>query len=474
MYRPVFFLFFVIFWQTNIYSQETWTLERCIQEAIANNIQIQQTDLAVRRDEIGVTTARAGRFPSLNASTSFYESFGRQIDPTTNSFNSQNFGNQSYNLNSGITLFNFNYINNTIRQNVENLKASKADKSQMERDIALNVAQAYLVILVAKENLEVSRKSLEQTNEQLTMTDKLIAAGSKNRNARLELLAQQANNEAQIITAENDVTIGFLNLKQLMNIAPDLSMDIAPPAIGLPMENPEEIDYQALISYSIKSQPKFEALEYKLRSALLGEKIARAQGLPSIQAQASAGTSYSTLSQRILSTTLERQQIPGVLLNDEPVSLSFLNPTVTTGKNPYFNQLNQNLGFGLGVGLSIPIYNRNQVKASVQNARLNTENVRLQDSQAKQQLLSDILRALTDAQAARRNLDAANKNYDALNGAYNDTQKRFEIGAANTFELVSAKNNLDNAHRNTIIRKYDYIFKMKVLDYYAGRQIILE
>lgn len=211
MYRPVFFLFFVIFWQTNIYSQETWTLERCIQEAIANNIQIQQTDLAVRRDEIGVTTARAGRFPSLNASTSFYESFGRQIDPTTNSFNSQNFGNQSYNLNSGITLFNFNYINNTIRQNVENLKASKADKSQMERDIALNVAQAYLVILVAKENLEVSRKSLEQTNEQLTMTDKLIAAGSKNRNARLELLAQQANNEAQIITAENDVTIGFLN-----------------------------------------------------------------------------------------------------------------------------------------------------------------------------------------------------------------------------------------------------------------------
>ncbi|HNF22497.1 MAG TPA: TolC family protein, partial [Saprospiraceae bacterium] len=114
------------------------------------------------------------------------------------------------------------------------------------------------------------------------------------------------------------------------------------------------------------------------------------------------------------------------------------------------------------------------VKASVQNARLNTENVRLQESQAKQQLLSDILRALTDAQAARRNLDAANKNYDALNGAYNDTQKRFEIGAANTFELVSAKNNLDNAHRNTIIRKYDYIFKMKVLDYYAGRQIILE
>lgn len=474
MYRPVLFLFIVIIWHTNTYSQEIWSLDRCIREAVTNNILIQQADIAVQRDRTSANTARAGRFPSLNAGTSFYESFGRQIDPTTNSFNSQNFGNQSYNLSSGITLFNFNQINNTVRQSEANLKASKADKEQAIRDIALNVAQAYLVILVAKENLEVARKSLDQTNEQLSMTDKLIAAGSKNRNARLDIVAQQANNEAQIITTENDLAIGFLNLKQLMNVAPDLNIDIAPPAIALPPENPDAIDYQALVDNSLKSQPQFESLEHKLSSALLGEKIARAQGLPSIQAQASAGTSYSSLSRRILSTSLERQQLPGVLLNNEPASLSFLNPAVTTGNNPYFSQLNQNLGFGVGVGLSIPIYNHNQVNASVQNARLNTENIRLQDSQAKQQLRSDILRALTDAKAARRNLDAANKNYEALNGAYNDTQKRFEIGAANTFELVSAKNNLDNAHRNTIIRKYDYIFKMKVLDYYAGRPIILE
>ncbi|MBK8357091.1 MAG: TolC family protein [Saprospiraceae bacterium] len=104
------------------------------------------------------TTAKAGRFPDLNGSTSFYESFGRQIDPTTNSFNNQNFGNQSYNLQSSVTLFNFNRINNTIKQSQSNLNASEADKEQLVYDISLSVAQAYLILLVSKENLEVAKR----------------------------------------------------------------------------------------------------------------------------------------------------------------------------------------------------------------------------------------------------------------------------------------------------------------------------
>ncbi|MCO6461791.1 MAG: TolC family protein [Saprospiraceae bacterium] len=471
MYRWSLIVFTCFFLQLSLSGQESWSLERCVTEAVKNNIQIAQSDIIVIRDKISLRTAKAGRFPNLNGNTSYFESFGRQIDPTTNSFNSQNFGNQSYNLSSGVTLFNFNRINNSIKQSRLNMNASEADKQQMIRDISLEVAQAYLIVLVAKENLTIAQKSLEQTTEQLNVTDKLIAAGSKNRNSRLEIVAQQANNESQVIKAENDIRIGLLNLKQLMNVDPAKEIDIEVPAIPVPVENPDSIDYESLVLNSIKSQPQFESFAYKLQGALIAEKIAKAQGLPSLQMQASAGTSYSTLSRRIDGTTLERQQIPGAQLNGQPVSLSFLNPSVITGKNPYFSQLNQNLGFGVGVGINIPIFNGLQIRSAVQNAKLNTENIKLQNTQALQQLRSDILRSLTDARAARQQMQAAQKTFDAQKGAYADAQKRYEIGTANSFELITSKNTLDNAQRNLVIARYDYTFKMKVLDYYAGKQI---
>ncbi|MBK8355879.1 MAG: TolC family protein [Saprospiraceae bacterium] len=179
MYKLLIFLLIPFVIPNQAIAQEVWTLDRCINEAVQNNLQLKQSDLMIRRDAISYTTAKAGRFPDLNGSTSFYESFGRQIDPTTNSFNNQNFGNQSYNLQSSVTLFNFNRINNTIKQSQSNLNASEADKEQLVYDISLSVAQAYLILLVSKENLEVAKKSMDQITEQLRVTDKMINAGSK-------------------------------------------------------------------------------------------------------------------------------------------------------------------------------------------------------------------------------------------------------------------------------------------------------
>ncbi|MCO5277574.1 MAG: TolC family protein [Saprospiraceae bacterium] len=465
------FILVIIFFPVLIQAQEKWTLEQCIQHAVENNLAIKQSDIQVQSNQYNYEAAKASRIPSLNANTFFYESFGRQIDPTTNSFNSQSFGNQSYNLNSRVTIFNFNKINNSIKQSKLNLLASEADKEQNIRDIALQVAQAYLIVLIAKENLQVAEKSLEQTNEQLKVTDLLIDAGSKNRNSRLEIVAQQAKNESQVISAQNDIAIGLLNLKQTINIDPGLNIDIVIPSVPVPMENPDSLDYETLVASAFKTQPQFESFDSKIHSALLGEKTAKSQGLPSITMQGSASTTYSTLSRQITGTELQRQQIPGAQLNNEAVNFSFLNPVVTTGKNPYFTQLNQNLGFGLGIGIDIPIFNGLQVKTNVQQARLNKENIQLLSNQARQQLRSDVLKSLTDARAARLNLYSAQKAFEAQSGAYSDTKKRYEIGTANSFELITSKNNLDTVERDLIISRYDYTFKMKVLDYYAGKQI---
>ncbi|MFZ1229484.1 MAG: TolC family protein [Saprospiraceae bacterium] len=470
MYKLLIFLLIPFVIPNQAIAQEVWTLDRCINEAVQNNLQLKQSDLMIRRDAISYTTAKAGRFPDLNGSTSFYESFGRQIDPTTNSFNNQNFGNQSYNLQSSVTLFNFNRINNTIKQSQSNLNASEADKEQLVYDISLSVAQAYLILLVSKENLEVAKKSMDQITEQLRVTDKMINAGSKNKNSRLDILAQQAQNETQIITAENDIANGLLNLKQLMFVDASVNIDVIAPAVPIPVENPDMIDYELLVANSLKTQPQFQSFSSQINSALLGEKIAKSQGLPSLGAQASAGTNYSSLNQRILSFSTVEQPVK-VKFNNEFVDFAIINDVPITGNNPYFSQLNQNFGYGIGVGLQIPIYNKNAARSAIQNAKLNTESIRIQDTQARQKLRSDIMKSLTDARAARRTLDASIRSQEALEGAYNDAQKRFEIGTANSFELISAKNNLDNAERSIIINKYDYTFKMKVLDYYAGKKI---
>ncbi|MBK6450086.1 TolC family protein [Candidatus Brachybacter algidus] len=255
-----------------------------------------------------------------------------------------------------------------------------------------------------------------------------------------------------------------------MFVDASVNIDVIAPAVPIPVENPDMIDYELLVANSLKTQPQFQSFSSQINSALLGRKIAKSQGLPSLGAQASAGTNYSSLNQRILSFSTVEQPVK-VKFNNEFVDFAIINDVPITGNNPYFSQLNQNFGYGIGVGLQIPIYNKNAARSAIQNAKLNTESIRIQDTQARQKLRSDIMKSLTDARAARRTLDASIRSQEALEGAYNDAQKRFEIGTANSFELISAKNNLDNAERSIIINKYDYTFKMKVLDYYAGKQI---
>ena len=422
-------------------AQESWSLRKCIETAVANNIQLKQSDLQVDGNKIQLRTAKAARYPNLNGSTSISQSYGRRIDPTTNSFNNQTFTNQSYNLSSQVTLFNFNRLNNSIRQNQQNVNAANYDKAQLINDISLQVAQTY--------------------------------AGSKNRNSRLEIVAQQARNETDIITAENQLAQAMLDLKLLMQIDPNTNMDVQVPSVTMVADNPDMVNYEALFNNAYSTQPKFAAYKERMSAAFLAEKIANTNSLPSIVAQGSFGTNYSSLDQKVIGSSYADIPLRDAKIDLSPVNLTIGQNIYSYGKNPYFSQLDQNIGFGIGLGLNIPIYNNYMNKAAVQNAKINTENIKLEEQSARQNLRTEIMQALNNARAAMRTFQASQKAAEAMQGAYTDTQKRFEIGAANTFELISSKNNLDNASRTLIISKYQYLFSMKVLDYYAGKQLEL-
>lgn len=422
-------------------AQKQWTLEECMEYAMDNSLLIQQGSLNNQIDQVNLKQARQSRLPNLNGSLGANFSGGRSEDPRTGTLISQTLFSNNISIGSGITIFNGNAINNTIEQNRINALASKLDIDVSKANIALNIGTSYVNALLAKERVKEAQTSLELSQKQLERVDKLIAAGSIPRNDRLDVLAQIANNEQSIILAENNLMITLLSLEQSMNYQEKDRLVIAEAPEVLLNEDPFLLDVFDVYELSKKTFLKSDA--YRLQSADLGVDIAKAGLLPQISASVGVGTSYG----RSNSDFIE---------ND-----------------PYKDQLNENLGYRLGLNVNIPIFNNFQTKAQIERAKINSQLVETQNAQNAQTLLRDVQTALTDAQSSKKQLEAAEKSLEAQEAAFVNAEKRFDLGAINSFDLVTANNQYNSARINQIIQKYDFLFKMKILDIYMGKPLSL-
>jgi len=210
----------------------------------------------------------------------------------------------------------------------------------------------------------------------------------------------------------------------------------------------------------------------RVKSAQLGEKIAKAEFLPSIGAGGSLRTNYSNKGLNITgyeSSIIEQT----VFINNQEVTVGFPQQIPQTEKSPYFNQFSDNLSYGVGISMSIPIYNNYTAKAGLQRAQLNTERANLNLTQTKETLKITVGQALSDAKAAKARYLASERTKTAQNNLYNNAIKRFEIGNLNAFELTRLKTSMESSSINALIAKYDYLFRTKVLDFYLGKPIVL-
>ncbi len=464
--------FLTICYPETAFTQEIWTLEKCVYHAIEKSLQVEGSTLTLESTEIDVNQARHARFPNLSAGTSVGWNFGRTIDPTRNEFITETFFNNSLSLNANVVLFNSNRINNTIKQSEINNKAALKDLEQTKRDISLNVATFYLNILFAKENLINAENQLKLTMEQLAQLNKQIKVGNRPENDRLDLEAQTATNEQSIIEAKNSLNINLLNLKQLLRLDPDYNLDVVAPE-GIRIDtDPDLLTFNEVFNTAMKNQPAVASGELNLKSAFLSEKIAAAALLPTIGAGGSLRTNYSNKGLNITgfeSTVIEQT----VYINGQPVTVGFPQNVPQTEKSPYFNQFSDNLSYGVGISMNIPIYNNNSARGGVQRARLNTERATLNLNQVKESLKITVGQALSDARAAKAKYLASEKTKLAQTNLFNNASKRFEIGSLNAFELTRLKTQLESATINALISKYEYLFRTKVLDFYLGKPIIL-
>lgn len=453
------------------HSQEVWTLQRCIEYAKQNSLNIKQAAYGVELAEVGARQSRLERLPSVSGSAAGGIQWGRTIDPTTNDFNNQRISYNSYSLNARMLIYGGGMISNGIKQSQADLEAARYDADYAFNITALGIANAYLQILQAQEQLDVARRRVELSRQQLEQTDKLIEAGVLPANNRLDILAQLARDEQALVQAENLLELNYLTLKDLMYLDLSTEIKVEAPPVDVPADmNPDNLSFLELYQQALGTQPQIKAEEYRLQSAALAEQIARAALLPTVAAFASVDTRWSSAAKRITGFEDDIQE-QTVYIDNTPVTVGFPVTVPLFEDNPYFDQIDQNFGQGVGLSVSIPIFSNGRNSANVQRAEIGTKTALVRSEQAKQQLRNDIQQALMAARAAKRSYEAAKLSYEAAKAAFDNAQKRFDLGAINAFEYNTARNTLDMAQNELTSSKYDYIFRLKILDFYLGKEL---
>ena len=475
-FKPIQLVAFVVTFLLTypVFGQKTWTLRECIEFARDNSLSLKQAQYGVELAKLDDKQNRLTRWPSLNAAVNGGFQFGRTIDPVTNSFNTQQIAFNSYGLDFGMTLFSGGRINNTIKQGKMAVEASQADVQAAFNTLALNIASAYLQILMADEQLAAANQRRNLSQQQLDQTDKLIEAGTIPANDRLDVLAQIARDEQTIIQSQNLIDVTFQNLKELMQIDPTTAMQLEKPQYAIPADaNPEDLTFVEVYNNALNSQPQIRANELRQQSAEVGVDIARGALLPSLNLFGGMNTNWSSAA-KIQTGSFIDTFYQTIIFQNISEQVGFPSESPIIGDNPYFEQIDQNFGQNFGLNLSIPIYNNGRNKINVERAEVNILNAKLQSDLTKQQLKNDVQQAIANARAGRLSLAAAEKSQQAAQVAYDNADRRFRLGAINNLELITARNALDIAETELISAKYDYLFRLKIIDFYLGRELKLD
>ena len=431
-------LLFVVF--SSAQAQTTWSLQKCIDYAIQNNIQIKQQELNSEYYNNQHQQAKFNRLPNLNSSIQNNMSYGRSLGPD-NTYLDINSNSTYGSISSNITIWNGFTLTNSIKMAEMNLRASLEEAKKTRDDVMLNIAAAYLEILFADELVLIAEDLLKITQLQLDRTGKLVEAGSLAKGSLLEIEAQYAREELAVVNAQNRLQLAYLALYQFLELPSTESFKIEKPTLPEIGANITLLNSMDIFKNAVQLKPAVKGAEFNLESARKQLLVAKGNLLPSL----SFGGNYNNFYQKLF-------DYPTVSLKD---------------------QFKGNQRYGFGATLSIPIFNRFQAKTGVSNAQIQVENSELQLQSTKNLLRKDIEQAYTNAFAAFKRYIANQKAVISSKEAFRYTEEKFNVGMINSVEYNQSKNNLSKAQSDLLQAKYEYIFRTKILDFYNGQTIEL-
>jgi outer membrane protein len=456
-------------------AQEKWNLLKCVQYAYENNISVKQADLQTRFSDVTYKQSKSAQYPSLNFQNSTGYRFGRSENPATGVLEDNNFLSSSFSLQSGVTLFNWFSKKNTIESNRLSNEADRAQVEKAKDDVGLNVAVAYLQILLAKEQANLTRVQIQTTTEQLNNTRKRVDAGVLPELNAAELEAQLSRDSSNLITAEATVQQNILQMKALLNLDAGVPFDIESPSVDkVPVESLADLQPEAVYALALQNLPQNKVLDLRLQSAKKDVDVARGQMYPSITAFGGVGTSYVNVKRPVLGPGPDKATEAYVTIG--PSAYNVFSPTVIqTGerRTPFGDQLNTNLSQNIGLGLNIPIFNGHSARANWERTKLQVRQWELTKESDNQTLKQNIYRAYNDATSSLQKFNADKKSVQASGKSYEYAQKRYDQNMLSTFDLINSQNNYLRAQIQALYSQYDYVFKMKLLEYFKGMGIKL-
>lgn len=417
-------------------AQKKWTLKECVEYALENSIAIKQAQLDRQNTEIDKSDAKGAFLPTANVSASHSWNIGLSQNPLTGQIVTATQQNSRGSLNVGVDIYNgLQNINRLHRSNLAIL-ANQYQLDDIKDNVSLQVVQAFLQILFNKESLKVLEAQYAVTLQELKRTNELVKEGVSARNEVLEIEANAATQEQQIVTAENALRISKISLAQLLLLSNYDDFDIAEGNYMIPSTTIMNNTPRQIFEKSLEVRNDVKISETNIKLAEYDLKIAKGAKLPSLSAFYGFSTTY------------------------------FNSELFTTA--PFFDQVSDNKNHSFGVQLNIPILNGFRARNSVRRSLVNIERAKYNLEQTKIDLEATVNQAYNDTRGALKAYEAAEKTLVARREAHKYSTERFNEGMMNSFDFSQSKQRLESAESDVVRTKYDYIFRLKILEFYFG------
>jgi outer membrane protein len=427
----------------SLHAQELWTLEKCITYAHQNNIQVKQSELNTQYQENNLKGKKNSRLPNLNAQVSQNQNFGRSLT-YLNTYQNVNSAQTDFGLGTQMTVFQGMQISNAVKKTELDLKASIEDLAKAKDDLSLNIASTFLEILFAKEMVKVSEDQIGITKQQLQQSQEKVNAGSLAKGALLEIEAQLAREELNLVDAKSQLQLAKLKLAQMLELVYTESFDVEIPTLPEVGAQASVLAAQDIYLTALKQRPEVKASEYRYQSTEYQLKMAKSLYLPTLTFYANYYNLYNNQYKDV---------------NRDPINFS--------------DQLSNNARKGLGLQMNIPIFNRMQSRVQVDNAKIQVLNTQLELEGTKKILRQDIETAQTTANTSFNRFKSSEKAVVSMQEAFRYSEEKFNVGMVNAVDYNTSKTSLLKAQSDLLRAKYEFIFRSKILDFYQGIPITL-
>lgn len=421
-------------------QNKTWTLEECINYALSKNIQIQKTELTNDRNQLYSDQAQANRLPSVNASVRENLNWYKGFDATTGSYGSSSGANSTnYSLNSSVSLYNGQKLTNRIKLAELDLQSGHLYSETVKESVGLNILNAYLQVLYAYESVSNAEKQIVSTTEQLNLSKERMDLGVISMSDYLQIKSELAAEKSTLASAQSQLAMGKVTLMQLMELPVDPNFAVSSPNLDSLLIESASPDAQEIYNLALEIKPQIKNAELTKEGALIDVQIAKADALPSLSMDAGLSAGYSSL----------------------------------TKNSGYTQQLKDKLNPSVGLSLSIPIFQKKQIKTNVALANISVSDAELDEINTKNELRKNIEQACADVVSAKSQYTASLEQNQSTQESYDVTTEKYKQGLLNSVDFLIQKTNLITSESKLLQSKFNVIFSYKVLDFYKGIPLAL-